>query len=1089
MRVRSLVAATAVLLGVVVVAPGSPALAATEASSVINDVPPQYDPSVYQAPYYATSVTEDATSHALTLRVEPQGSWQRTLTPADGAQLAAATTYALAPTPGEATLGVTGGYCPLEGTLQVRDLVRDANGAITALGADLAEKCVNGTATTHVSFRWHSTTPEPPVTRLRHSTSSTYATSYWFGYLDPGATSTATAFTVTNVGPVPATLGAVSLGGSHPADFTVTSDGCTGSTLLKGEVCTVQLAFTPTDHYLREAVLQVADGSLRGTRAFAVSGYAFGPPGPVTEATATTRSDGVQVRWKLPFLSGGRPLQYVEVLRGPTADDLQHLAQLAPSATSFGDVLGSATAPTPDADYVYGVRAHNLGGDGPIVTVSAHMPASATALTAHAVMTVDGALGAPYYPTQGHVYDAAAGAAVAVTWNSSTSGFLARSSAAGAPVVALSRYGAELVPSSYPTFGLSTAGTNATTCSSPAAAHLDVHEVAYDSSGGVVRLAADYLRRCTADGPAVAGVIRWHSDRPYTAVSLSTPPTSMPVKVGGATPLLVSYRNRGTTTVSLSDLQLLPTSSSTTTSGWSVQSNGCADAVLAPGAQCTATVTVTPGATGRHAVLVSFGDDTAIGRHTRLLEVYGVKPPAAPRAWATNAGSKGVALGWSGTYWPGGLPGPTSWQLYRKVGSGSYTLLKTLPVVSTYDTTRSGSYTDPDLRSGARTYLVRGVNVAGAGPWSAPVQVLYGPQAPRSVVAAGLTRRVVVNWQPPTSSFTAAPLSGYAVSKVSSSGALVRLATLKPYGVLSHAVTGLSPGAKVTLRVQALYGTVVGPASPALTRTATSSSLLFARNGLLMGRGVSGGPVVTVTRQRTFSYELGAPTTTSPAALSPDGRYAVLSLFNNAGGWPYQLVVRRTDGSGSQRILSTEAYSDFSPAVSPDGKWVAFTRVVNGEPYLYRIPWSGGTAIRVPNSKGLDEPSWAADGKSLWASRIADSSLGIVRITLAGSRKTVGTGRNESPVVSPDGKTVTFFTRSTANVSSLKVLTVSTGRIRTLVSNTGGWASRASWTPSSSTIYYVVSTTYLRRISRDGSGLTKLPSLGSGSRFVVYEKW
>jgi Tol biopolymer transport system component len=96
--------------------------------------------------------------------------------------------------------------------------------------------------------------------------------------------------------------------------------------------------------------------------------------------------------------------------------------------------------------------------------------------------------------------------------------------------------------------------------------------------------------------------------------------------------------------------------------------------------------------------------------------------------------------------------------------------------------------------------------------------------------------------------------------------------------------------------------------------------------------------------------------------------------------------------------------------------------------------------------------------------------------------------------VSPDGKTVAFFTRSTTNVSSLKVLTVSTGSIRTLVANTGGAALRASWTPDSTSIYWTVlsqtsSATYLKRIARSGSGYTTLPSLGSRARWVLYEKW
>jgi Tol biopolymer transport system component len=312
------------------------------------------------------------------------------------------------------------------------------------------------------------------------------------------------------------------------------------------------------------------------------------------------------------------------------------------------------------------------------------------------------------------------------------------------------------------------------------------------------------------------------------------------------------------------------------------------------------------------------------------------------------------------------------------------------------------------------------------------------------------------------------------------------------------AVTGLAVGQRVTLKVQALYGSAVSPASAAVTGTAAATNLLVTAFGRpLAGRAVSGGASVGVDQPLTFTtYEPGL-VHSSPPAFSPNRQYMAVSVQNGANGYPYQLVVRRTDGAGSPRFLTNDAGGGYSPAVSRDGKWIAFSRKASdGYFHLFRVPWAGGSLTMIPNSKSLDEPTWAPDGKSVWASRRDGTGFGIVRLTLGGTRTTVGGSlKNESPVVSPDGTSVAFLTRSSSGTnSSLKLLTVSSGSIRTLVSSLGGVGWRPSWTPNSAQIYWVVtssttSTTYLKRISRTGSGYGSLPSLGTTARYVVYEQW
>lgn len=116
-------------------------------------------------------------------------------------------------------------------------------------------------------------------------------------------------------GPGGTTVSGASIAGANPLDFTISSDGSTGQVVTHNTYCIVNVAFTPTAAYERHAELVIADGSQRGERRLALYGYAYGPPGAMASATAIERSAGVQLRWNVGS-TGGRPLEYVEVLRG-----------------------------------------------------------------------------------------------------------------------------------------------------------------------------------------------------------------------------------------------------------------------------------------------------------------------------------------------------------------------------------------------------------------------------------------------------------------------------------------------------------------------------------------------------------------------------------------------------------------------------------------------------------------------------------------------------------------------------------------------------------------------------------------------------
>jgi Tol biopolymer transport system component len=96
--------------------------------------------------------------------------------------------------------------------------------------------------------------------------------------------------------------------------------------------------------------------------------------------------------------------------------------------------------------------------------------------------------------------------------------------------------------------------------------------------------------------------------------------------------------------------------------------------------------------------------------------------------------------------------------------------------------------------------------------------------------------------------------------------------------------------------------------------------------------------------------------------LTPDGAAVV---YDSALGDDIDLVALDL-ASGAQRRLTHEPGWSFSPAVSPDGKSVAFLRQKGDEAGTWVMPFDGSAPARKLVA-GRVRPTWSADGRSLWA--------------------------------------------------------------------------------------------------------------------------
>jgi Tol biopolymer transport system component/DNA-binding winged helix-turn-helix (wHTH) protein len=121
-------------------------------------------------------------------------------------------------------------------------------------------------------------------------------------------------------------------------------------------------------------------------------------------------------------------------------------------------------------------------------------------------------------------------------------------------------------------------------------------------------------------------------------------------------------------------------------------------------------------------------------------------------------------------------------------------------------------------------------------------------------------------------------------------------------------------------------------------------------------------------------------------SVSPDGRW--LAYYRRVDGPAHVIEICRSDNGGDRRIVTTRGGMDFfsiwgvAPAWSPDGrKFVAsaFSREVAGGPatnFLVEIDVATGDQTRIngPDWHRINQPYWSADGNGIYA--LASEKIG-----------------------------------------------------------------------------------------------------------------
>jgi serine/threonine-protein kinase len=101
-------------------------------------------------------------------------------------------------------------------------------------------------------------------------------------------------------------------------------------------------------------------------------------------------------------------------------------------------------------------------------------------------------------------------------------------------------------------------------------------------------------------------------------------------------------------------------------------------------------------------------------------------------------------------------------------------------------------------------------------------------------------------------------------------------------------------------------------------------------------------------------------------AWSPDGRWLVVRTDNTLSG-AGDLVGVRASGDSTPVPLVASAFTELHPAVSPDGRWLAYTSNESGTNEVYVRPFPNTNEIRwqVSNGGGT-APMWSPTGRELF---------------------------------------------------------------------------------------------------------------------------
>ncbi|HXG95739.1 MAG TPA: hypothetical protein VNJ06_01355 [Gemmatimonadales bacterium] len=191
-------------------------------------------------------------------------------------------------------------------------------------------------------------------------------------------------------------------------------------------------------------------------------------------------------------------------------------------------------------------------------------------------------------------------------------------------------------------------------------------------------------------------------------------------------------------------------------------------------------------------------------------------------------------------------------------------------------------------------------------------------------------------------------------------------------------------------------------------------------------------------------------------AFSPDGQTLAFSRATEEGTDLYTINIKN---NCCLRRLTVGRFSDnLSPTFSPDGQRIAFVSTRPGLPQIYVMAADGtDQQLFAPFDYGVtgssNAPEWSPDGQSVAFHRDVAGTLQVfvLDVRTRTVRQLTSVGRNEDPTWAPDSRHLAFVS-DRSGYRQLWIIDLDTGRIRPLLQQSGArlpsWSPRLSEAPS-----------------------------------------